>query len=143
MDFQTCRSRERNVDAVPSVRRLLASVEREGLGSVEEVHQATCPGFNHSCGQSYKHFTIVNYNSRVVIWANLSQYNSRVVNYNCKVLYRIDHCSVISTTESKYQTRYRYWRRNSMLGLDFEFANCSCTFDVQSISQYFIPSWLL
>ena len=23
-----------------------------------------------TCGQSYKHFTLVNYNSRVVIWGN-------------------------------------------------------------------------
>ena len=23
------------------------------------------------CGESYKHFTIVNYNSRVVMWVNL------------------------------------------------------------------------
>ena len=41
--------------------------------------------------QSYKHFTSVNYDSRVVIWSFSSQYNSRVVNYDCKVLYKIDH----------------------------------------------------
>ena len=33
---------------------------------------------DHSSGQSYNHFTIVNY-------------NSRVVNYGCKVLYKIGH----------------------------------------------------
>ena len=39
--------------------------------------------------QSYNHFMIVNYDSRVVIWANL--YYSRVVNYDRKVLYKIGH----------------------------------------------------
>ena len=40
--------------------------------------------------QSYKHFTSVH----VVIWAISSQYNSRVVNYDCELLYKIDHMSV-------------------------------------------------
>ena len=39
-----------------------------------------------------KHFTSVNYNPRVVIWAIFKSYDSRVVNYDCKVLYKIDHC---------------------------------------------------
>ena len=37
-------------------------------------------------GQSYKHFTIVNYNSRVVMCANCSRYNYRVVNYDRVIL---------------------------------------------------------
>ena len=45
------------------------------------------------CGQSYKHFTSVNYDPRVVIWAISQSYDSRVINYDCKVLYKIDHSS--------------------------------------------------
>ena len=29
-----------------------------------------CKGMEHFSGQSYKHFTLVNYDSRVVIWGN-------------------------------------------------------------------------
>ena len=39
-----------------------------------------------TCGQSYKHFTIVINDPRVVTWAI-----SRIVNYDRKVLYKIDH----------------------------------------------------
>ena len=41
------------------------------------------------CGQSYKHFTLVNYNSRVVIWQFSSQYDSRVVIYERKIFIRL------------------------------------------------------
>ena len=41
-------------------------------------------------GQYYKHFTIVNYDSRVVTWAMFKSYDYRVVNYDRKVLYKID-----------------------------------------------------
>ena len=41
-----------------------------------------------SSAQSYKHFMSVHYDS--------SQYNSRVVNYDRKVLYKIDHRNDIS-----------------------------------------------
>ena len=36
-----------------------------------------------TCGQSYKHFMIINY-------------NSIVVNYNCKVLLKIDHSMLLA-----------------------------------------------
>ena len=42
-------------------------------------------------GKSYKHFTSGNYDPRVVIWQFSSQYDSRVVNYDRKVLYKIAH----------------------------------------------------
>ena len=42
-----------------------------------------------SCGQSYKRFMSVNYDPRVGQF--FSQYDSRV-NYDRKVLYKIDHC---------------------------------------------------
>ena len=51
----------------------------------------SCQHVDKSCGQSYQHFTIVNYDSRVVIWAFCSQCDSKVVNYDLKVLYNIDH----------------------------------------------------
>ena len=47
------------------------------------------------CGQSYKQFTLVNYDSRVVTWTISYSYDSRVVNYDGKVLYKIDHWCVI------------------------------------------------
>ena len=42
-------------------------------------------------GQSNKYFTSVNYDPRVVIWEISSQYDSKVVNYDREVLYKIDH----------------------------------------------------
>ena len=45
--------------------------------------------------QSYKHFTSAKYNPRVAIWAIFQLYNSRVVIYACKALYKIDHRSLI------------------------------------------------
>ena len=41
-----------------------------------------------SCGQSYEHFTLVNYDSRVVIWVPV-KYNSRVVIYDSKMFTRL------------------------------------------------------
>ena len=43
------------------------------------------------CGQSYKHFTIVSYDSKAEFGQIFSQYDSREENYNHKVLYMIDH----------------------------------------------------
>ena len=43
------------------------------------------------CGQSYKHFTIVSYDSKAEFGQIFSQYDSREENYNHKVLYKIDH----------------------------------------------------
>ena len=43
------------------------------------------------CGQSYKHFTILINDPKVVTWAIFLSYNSSVVNYDRKVLYKIDH----------------------------------------------------
>ena len=50
-----------------------------------------CKKAVRTSGQSYKHFTSVNYNPRVVIWAIFKSYDSRVVNYDRKMLYKIDH----------------------------------------------------
>ena len=46
-------------------------------------------------GQSFKASTLVNYDSRVISISNLgtSNYDSRAMNYDCKVLYKIDHSS--------------------------------------------------
>ena len=38
-----------------------------------------------NCGQYFKHFTSVKYDPRVVKWAIFQSYDSRVVNYHCKV----------------------------------------------------------
>ena len=40
-----------------------------------------------------KHFTIITYDSRVIIWAIFKSYDSRVINYDVKVLYKIDRTS--------------------------------------------------
>ena len=45
------------------------------------------------CGQSYKHFTIVHYDSRVVYRQICSQHDSSIVIYDRKVLYKIGHGS--------------------------------------------------
>ena len=37
-----------------------------GLGSIGVRHSLYI--FHYTCGQSYKHFTLVNYDSGVVIW---------------------------------------------------------------------------
>ena len=45
------------------------------------------------CGQSYKHFTIVHYDSRVIYRQICSQHDSSIVIYDRKVLYKIGHGS--------------------------------------------------
>ena len=67
-------------------------------------------------GLSYKHFTSINYNPRVVIWA--------VVIYHRKVLYKIDHFSNLSNWSylvwSKISLIFRsekvFWRRSRFIG---------------------------
>ena len=42
-----------------------------------------------SSDQSYKHFTLVNYDSRVNFRQLSGQYNSRVVIYDCKMFIKL------------------------------------------------------
>ena len=44
-----------------------------------------------TCGQSYKQFTLVNYDARVGLTRNCLHYDSRVVIYECILLYKIGH----------------------------------------------------
>ena len=64
-----------------------------------EVH-AQVWDLSYNSGQSYKKFAIVNYDSRVIIWAVFSQFNSRVVNYDRKLLNKIGHSSTIVIYDS-------------------------------------------
>ena len=48
-------------------------------------------GVTFSSGQSYKQFTIINYDSGVVYGQICSQYDSSAVIYDCNVLYKIGH----------------------------------------------------
>ena len=47
--------------------------------------------YKWACGQSYKQFTLVNYDSRVVLTSKLHYYDSRAVIYERKLLYKIGH----------------------------------------------------
>ena len=58
-------------------------------------------GKSQTIGQSYKHFTILNYDPRVIIWTNFKSYNSIVVNYDRKVCYKIDHWGWILNNDRK------------------------------------------
>ena len=49
------------------------------------VHLSLC--------QNYKQFRIVIYNSRGVLTVNCIDYDSRVINYDRSVLFKIDHTS--------------------------------------------------
>ena len=58
-------------------------LRQKKLGLSEVKTSAKTNAAIASCGQSYKHFTIVIYDPRVVYGQFSSQYDSRVVNYNC------------------------------------------------------------
>ena len=87
---------------VTNISQRTPTYKRQTLSSFEMIRSNTkiCLRIRHIClgafsGQSYKHFTSVNYDPRVVIWAIFQSYDSRVVYYNCKVLYNIDHWSIL------------------------------------------------
>ena len=68
-----------------------------------------------SCGQSYKHFMIVINDPRVVTWAISQSYDSRVVNYDRKVLCKIDHrmCSSVVSNNAKFYLWARLPNQNT------------------------------
>ena len=67
--------------------------------------------YPQACGQSYKHFTIVNYDSRVLIWATFYLEDSRVINCDRKVLYKIGHCLAAQWSPASGTTKEPQVRR--------------------------------
>ena len=61
------------------------SVDNMSVENMSHFKPSVC------CGQSYKHFTLVNYYSRVVIWGNFKtgMYNSRVIINERKMFIRL------------------------------------------------------
>jgi len=79
------------------------------------VHLSLC--------QNYKQFRIVIYNSRGVLTVNCIDYDSRVINYDRSVLFKIDHTSSATFLFSKNcyaRTRRKVARERSIKNLGNE-----------------------
>ena len=66
-------------------------------------------------GQSYKHFSLINYDSRVALSENCLYYNLRVVIYECKIFYRI-HFQIGRNFGNKIKAFINSWRVYFVLG---------------------------
>ena len=99
-------------------------------------------------GQSYKHFTLINYDSRVALSENYLYYNLRVVIYECKIFYRI-HFQIGRNFGNKIKAFINSWRvyfvlgkilnllwqKNCAFGHMFTIVNCQL---LEKISSYLV-----
>ena len=95
------------------------------LGSSKEAHTHG-PERSTICGQSYKQFTLVNYDSELYWLGNYLYYDPRVVIYERKLLYKIGHW---------YSKSWLRYHSGSEAPLDRQ-----CSLSISIISQIYPPS---